>query len=116
MKKLVIGVFIALAFISFFIFTRKDLDVASNFGITKKALVASSTSRAIVVGKVANRGKDARLVIVKARLKGDGGAVLDEPFVSLRNFKAGEEREFKIESETDYYQVTSFEVFIEAAQ
>lgn len=116
MKKLVIGVFIVLALFSFFIFTRKGSDRAADFEITKKALNASSTNRAIVEGKVVNKGKDAKIVIVKASFKDESGTVLDEPFVSLNDFKAGEERDFKIESQTDYYKVTSFEVFVDAAQ
>ncbi len=116
MKKLVIGVFVILAFISFFVFTRKGSDISSNFQITKKTLTASSTNRAMIEGRVVNKGKDARLVILKAQLKDESGAVLDEPFVSLKDFKAGEEKEFKIESQADYYKVTSFEVFVDAAQ
>ncbi len=116
MKKLVIGVFIVLALFSFFIFIRKGTNRAADFEITKKAIVTSSTNRAIVEGVVTNKGKNAQIVIVKARFEDESGAVLDEPFVSLNNFKAGEERKFRIESQIDYYKVTSFEVFIDAAQ
>lgn len=116
MKKLVIGVFIVLALFSFFIFTRKGVNKATDFEITKKALISSSTNRAIVEGKVVNKGKDAKIVVIKARFEDESGTVLDEPFVSLNDFKADEERDFKIGSQIDYYKVTSFEVFVEAAQ
>ncbi len=111
-----IGVFIVLALFSFFIFSRKGANKAADFEITQRALIASSTNRAIVEGEVANKGKSVNIVIIKARFKDESGTVLDEPFVSLNDFRAGEERKFRIESNVDYYKVTSFEVFVEAAQ
>ncbi len=85
--------------------------------ITEKELASNSFNKAVIKGKLKNSGSsEIGKVVLKAQILDDKGSILAEPFEMFGPIKAGEEIEFSLKTDVDYYKAKDFKVEIDSVQ
>ena len=92
-------------------------DKADQVEISKKELAASATNKVVIKGTLKNNGtSDIGRVSLRAEILDENDKALDTPFDLFGPVKGGEEIDFELKSNVNYYDAKSFNLNIESAQ